>query len=109
MPNVPALIDTGATENCIDSSVAAQLGLVQVDTEAVSGIAGLAQLPVYVARIDIPALQISIPGRFRGVHLAAGGQPYGALLGRSFLRHYVMLYEGRTGRVTISNDVPPTP
>jgi hypothetical protein len=43
-------------------------------------------------------------GLFAGVNLAAGGQPHQALIGRTFLRHFTMIYEGRTGTVTITND-----
>ena len=106
MRDVAALVDTGAVESCIDSRVAAELGLAQVDTATILGVGGSVKLPVYVARIEIPALQTYTVGMFAGVHLMLGGLPYGALLGRSFLRNYAMLYEGRTGRVTISNDVP---
>jgi hypothetical protein len=36
--------------------------------------------------------------------LLAGGQNHAALIGRTFLRHFTMTYEGRTGTVIISND-----
>jgi hypothetical protein len=39
---------------------------------------------------------------FAGVHLVTGGQIHWALIGRTFLQHYTMVYEGRTGTVTIS-------
>ncbi len=104
--DILALVDTGATESCIDSSVADELGLVRVDTISMSGISGQVALPVYLARIEVPALQTHMLGRFTGVHLVVGGQPYGALLGRSFLRNYTMTYEGRSGMVLIGNDVP---
>lgn len=46
-------------------------------------------------------------GRIRGakpIDLAAGGQAHLALIGRTFLRNFTMVYEGRTGTVTIHND-----
>ena len=48
-------------------------------------------------------LNFTIYGMFAGVHLVAGGQIHRALIGRTFLQHYTMVYEGRTGTVTISN------
>lgn len=58
----------------------------------------------YLAQIYITTLGVTVYGRFAGVHLVAGGQPHVALLGRTFLQHFTMTYEGRTGQVTISND-----
>ena len=58
----------------------------------------------HLAQIYVPDLDHTIYGQFAGVHLAAGGQPHVALIGRTFLRDYTMTYEGRTGQVTLSND-----
>lgn len=43
-------------------------------------------------------------GAFAGVDLKAGGQIHSALIGRTFLRHFKMIYDGRTGTVSLSND-----
>ena len=43
-------------------------------------------------------------GAFCGVDLKAGGQIHSALIGRTFLRHFKMIYEGKTGTVTITSD-----
>lgn len=59
---------------------------------------------MHLAQIYIPAIGGSILGKFAGVHLIAGQQPHYALIGRTFLRHFTMTYEGATGRVIISDD-----
>ena len=101
----PALVDTGATESCIDAGLAMALNLPLVDGGGqVSGVGGTLDVNEYSAQIYIPELNFTILGTFPGVHLAAGGQPYYALLGRTFLRHFNMSYEGRTGAVVVSND-----
>ena len=101
----PALIDTGARESGIDSTLAEELGLIAEDTERqAAGILGIGAVNVYLARISIPQLGLTVTGHFPGVHLAAGGQPYRALIGRDILRNLTMVYEGRTGVVTLSND-----
>jgi len=41
---------------------------------------------------------------FSGVHLAAGGQHHLALIGRTFLQNFTLIYEGRSGNVTIHNE-----
>ena len=101
---LPALVDTGATESCIDNLLASSLKLPIVDRRAVSGSAGSHMANVYLAQVHVPTLNWTIYGAFTGVDLAAGGQMLSALIGRTFLRHFTMTYEGRTGTVTISNE-----
>ena len=108
-PNIPsatypALVDTGASDSCIDSTLATALNLVVVDQQPISGVGGPQLVNVYAAQLVIPSLNWVISGTFHGVHLTAGGQPHVALLGRSFLRHHTLVYDGRTGVVQLSND-----
>ena len=100
----PALVDTGAALSCVDSQLATHLGLPIVDREPVSGAHGAQDVNVHVAQIFVPELNATILGRFHAVHLTAGGQPHSALIGRSFLMDFTMVYEGTTGTVTISNE-----
>ena len=65
---------------------------------------GPGTVDAYLGRIYVPDLDTVIMGRFAGVHLVAGGQPHAAILGRSFLQHFTMMYDGRTGEVSINND-----
>jgi predicted aspartyl protease len=101
MKGLKALVDTGATESCIDSLLAAQLNLPVVDKRIVGGVHGSLQVNVHLAQVHIPAINFTIYGMFSGVHLAARGQQHKALLGRTFLRHCSMIYDGKTGRVLI--------
>ena len=100
----PALVDTGATESCIDSELALILNLPIVDRQKVAGVHGADTVNVHLAQIHVPSLDFTVYGRFAGVHLRAGGQPHFALIGRTFLRNFTMTYEGRTGNVILSND-----
>ena len=100
----PALVDTGATESCIDAELAATLNLPIMDRDEIGGIGGLTEVNLYLAQIYLPELRFTIYGGFAGVHLQASGAPFYALLGRTFLNHFGMHYDGRTGAVTISND-----
>ncbi|MDE0058680.1 MAG: aspartyl protease family protein [Defluviicoccus sp.] len=113
-PNLPqteyhALVDTGAGESCIDSSIAAAVGLPSIDRVQVSGVHGAGEVNVHLAQMFIPILDLAVSGRFAGVHLHAGGQPHGALIGRALLRHVTMLYNGITGSVSIALPGPPRP
>ena len=51
---VPALIDTGATESSIDEQLAQQLQLPLIDQEQVSGISGTITLNIYLGHVVIP-------------------------------------------------------
>jgi predicted aspartyl protease len=100
---IQALVDTGAAESCIDSLLAAQLNLPIVDRRTVAGVHGSNLVGMHLAQVRVPSLNFVIYGVFAGVHLVAGGQIHKALLGRTFLQHYTLVYEGRTGMVTLSN------
>ena len=101
---LPALVDTGATESCIDTDLAIELNLPIVDHKRVSGIHGTREVNYHVAQIHIAELPFTIFGMFAGVSLRSAGQPHFALLGRTFLRQFTMIYHGRDGRVVITND-----
>lgn len=98
-----ALVDTGAGECCIDNLLASQLKLPIVDRRPVSGAHGSHLTNMYLAQIHIPSLMSTIYGMFAGVDLLAGGQVHYALIGRTFLQNFTMVYEGKTGTVTISS------
>ena len=106
---VAALVDTGATESCIDALLAAKLGLPIVDRRKIAGAGGVHEVNVYLAQIRVVTLNVNIHGSFAGVNLKDGGQQHSVLLGRTFLRHVTMLYDGKTGKVTISHDPTPAP
>lgn len=98
-----ALIDTGAAESCIDSELAQRLGLPVIDKMIISGSNGSHTHDVYLAHINIFGLEFSQFGRFAGVHLADGQQPHGVLLGRTFLRAVMLIYDGIRGQITLSS------
>ena len=98
----PALVDTGASLDAIDSELAALLGLPVVDEATVVGSNGPHTVTVHLGRIVVPELRLSRYGRFHAVHLSAGGQEHRALLGRRFLSVCRMTYDGRTGEVVLT-------
>ena len=101
---LPALVDAGAIESCIDSGLAMRLNLPIVDRRRVSGIHGAGEVNVHLAQLHIPSLSFTLYGPFCAVDLIAGGQAHHALIGRTFLQKFTMTYEGRTGTVSLSND-----
>jgi gag-polyprotein putative aspartyl protease len=106
---VHALVDTGATASCIDSGLAMRLNLPVIDRQRVGGIGGVHEVNMHLGHVYIPTLQKVIIGQFAGVELVAGGQPHVALIGRTFLQHFTLIYEGRTGSVSISDEIAVAP
>ena len=96
-----ALIDTGSTVSSIDSVLAEELGLRVIDQQRAFGIGGEQWCYSFLAQVYMPSLRFTVSGRFKGVHLSAGG-PYRALIGRNFLTHFKMVYEGWTGSVKLT-------
>ena len=107
-PDIPsvqyeALVDTGSSVTCIDSGIATALNLPVVDRYDVAVPLGRGELNVYSAHVYLPELSATFSGHVLGAHLTAGQQPHFALIGRDFLRQFRMVYDGRTGDVTLSN------
>ena len=103
-PRLTALLDTGAIASCIDDALAIDLGLPVVERQNVSGVHGIGSVARYRAQMHLPDLDSTFVGVFFGAYLKDGGQPYSAIIGRDFLRHFRLTYDGRTGAVTLSND-----
>ncbi|MDP2118203.1 MAG: retropepsin-like aspartic protease [Brevundimonas sp.] len=101
---IKALIDTGAGGDCIDERLAEELGLPATERGVISGVGGRHAALIYTARLYVPALDQLLFQQFTGVKLTEGAQPHRVLLGRTFLRHYRMMYDGLTGRVELSTD-----
>lgn len=101
-----ALVDTGATDSCIDAAVASQLHLPVIDQQQRGGIGGKLAVNIYLAHVHVPSLQHTVYGAFAGVNLSEGGMFHQVLIGRTFLRHFQMVYDGLTGEVTITDGLP---
>lgn len=105
-PNIPtdsyeALVDTGAELSGIDNDLAARLGLPIVGRLQMAGVHGIAEVNMYIGQIFIPFLHATFYSKFAGAALRSSSQGHDALIGRDFLKNGTMIYEGRTGVVTI--------
>ena len=100
-----ALVDTGSAVTCIDIRLANDLNLPIVGQSSdVAGVFGPGQAIDYSATIHLPELNATYSGSVIGAYLEVGGQPHSVIIGRDFLRHFRLTYDGRTGAATISND-----
>lgn len=102
---VSALIDTGSLQSYIDVELAAELNLPLYDEGEVIGVHGVGPASFYTAQVHFPSLRFTVRGQFAALPLMIkGGIGYHALIGRTFLRHFRMEYNGVTGIVTIYRD-----
>jgi hypothetical protein len=99
---VAALVDTGAADSCIDRLLASQLKLPVVDRQRVAGVHGSMEVDMHLAQIHVPSLEVTHYGAFAAVDLIAAGLIHQALIGRTFLRHFTMTYNGTSGSVVLS-------
>jgi predicted aspartyl protease len=106
VPNIPAaeyraILDTGADYSAIDRKLAMRLKLPIVGEGAMDSTGGAANTNIHDAIVHVPQLGFTQHGQFHAVTLTRGRH---ILLGRKFLQHFTMTYEGRTGTVTLSKD-----
>jgi hypothetical protein len=100
--DIVALIDTGAQECFIDCDLANHLQLPIVDRREVAGSMGKHEVDVYLAQLHVPPFSLVHYGKFAGAYLHRGGLPYEVLMGRTFLQTFLLMYDGRSGRVTLT-------
>jgi len=99
-----AIIDTGASKTLVEPDFALRIGLRLVDPAArVARVGGIDTVAVYVAAIRFP------PGlpTVRLIRVLAAPlleQPVRCLVGRDILQRWRMVYDGRTGEVTLEEE-----
>jgi predicted aspartyl protease len=97
-----ALIDTGASDTCIDDSVARRLGLPVVDVVNVSSASHASTLQsVYPIKIAIEGFSVSIEAP-TAIGAALSSQGLIALIGRDLLQYCTLFYNGVSGELTLS-------
>lgn len=92
-----ALIDTGASVNCIDNLIAQQLNLKVIDTRMMRSANTSGMTPIYLGQVLIPKLNETILGEFYGADLSRSGQQHKSLLGTPFLSNFIFNYDGPKG------------
>lgn len=99
---IAAMIDTGCTRTAIDKEIIEKLQIAPTGTTTSLTASGPAPVELFPVQIDFPALQagILIP---QAMSCDLSGQTIDALVGCDLLKHFVMIYDGIAGRVTLIN------
>lgn len=102
------MIDTGATDCLVDVDLAQELQLKKVDRQTVTGVTGdRLTVDVYSTRIRIDALDLTLLDPCLSYPLGTMG-PFDVILGRSFLLHVRMSYDGSRGSVHVASPLART-
>jgi predicted aspartyl protease len=101
-----ALIDTGASDVFIDSSIAGSLGLRERNPKSVNTVRGDAGGVGYSALLVVPELDFQEHIEVIAMRIGAGKMNYPIVLGRSFLERYRIQYDGPNGTMLFEWDLP---
>lgn len=97
-----ALIDTGASDTCIDDSLAIQVGFPITDVVNVASASHRSSLQnVFPIKITLVGLNVAIEAP-TAIGAALSSQGFVALIGRDFLQHCALFYNGLNGDLTLS-------
>ena len=96
-----ALIDTGADQSFVDPAVADRVLMPQVDWTVLRATDGTRRTRVHLAQVYIDLPKLTLYGRF-AQYPVSRNMPFDIILGRSFLQHAVMQYDGPNGTVTLA-------
>jgi predicted aspartyl protease len=97
-----ALIDTGASSTCIDETIASTMGLPVIDVVSMASASHSATrqsvYPIHMQIVGSP-ITVEVPNA-----VGANLQPQGiiALIGRDYLQHCTLHYNGVTGETTLA-------
>ncbi len=96
-----SVCDNAPSSTCIDDAIAQQLGLPVIDVvQMTSASHANTQQNVYPAKITLMnGINIDVP---RAIGAALQAQNIIALIGRDFLQHCTLFYNGLTGEITLS-------
>ncbi len=89
------LIDTGASDICIDYRLAIHLGLREINQATVGVVGGTTMAKIYLGRLIVPEVGFD---RVCPLYALKVSHPtHDVLLGRSFLENYIVTFDGPAG------------
>ncbi len=97
---VRALLDTGASNTCIDDELAHALELPIVGKRTIGGALSHSEVNVYEATVRIMGLDVERKMQMPGIHQPGRDK---ALLGRDLLQFLHMEWDGKAGTVVLTH------
>lgn len=99
-----ALIDTGASDNCIDYRIAQALKLRVIDQRTISTVGGPVEVNVYLGVFEIPVLGFKKMMRLFAPRIDRLN--YQVLIGRSVLKEYLLTFDGPSDQCIFARPTP---
>lgn len=87
-----AMIDTGASDTCIDYRIAHALKLRQIDQRTIGTVGGPIEVAVFLGVLEIPQLAFKRLDRMFAPKIERIN--YSVLIGRSVLKEFLFTYDG---------------
>lgn len=87
-----AMVDTGASDTCIDYRIAHALKLRQIDQRTIGTVGGPIEVAVFLGMLEIPQLGFKRLDRLFAPKIERIN--YSVLIGRSILREFIFTYDG---------------
>jgi hypothetical protein len=100
-----AMIDTGASDTCIDYRIAHALKLRQIDQRTIGTVGGPIQVAVFLGVLEIPQLRFKRLDRMFAPKIERIN--YSVLIGRSVLKEFIFSYDGPANICHFARPQPP--
>ena len=94
------LVDTGASDICIDVRLADALGLPVIDQAEVGVVGGRVPASIRVGRLEVPDVGFSHAVRLFALRMRRA--THDVILGRAFLQRYIVTFDGPRGTMLFS-------
>lgn len=101
-----ALIDTGASDICIDYRIAHALKLREIDQRMIGTAGGPIEVAVYNGVFEVPLIGFSRMMRLFAPRIDRIN--YNVLIGRSLLRDYIVTFDGPSNHCTFAYPTGPS-
>jgi len=106
MPNplpVQALVDTGASQLALDSTIVHSLNLARRGIATCDTAAGRRIAHLYAVSLSFPGTDLRRYDMLRAVEVDLTNQPFKCLIGRETMANWHFHYNGQSGGVSISD------
>jgi predicted aspartyl protease len=98
-----ALVDTGASSLCIDSSIAQALGLKRRGLTNSLTANGPRQCNVYAVSLSFPGSTLTNYNLIQACEVNLSNQPFKVLIGRDVMSRWHIHYNGQVGVISIAD------